>query len=66
MAKKTYTAKTAINHDQVDYAEGDSIELDDKTEAPALIAVGAIDETPVKKAAAKSAKDTDPGAAGAI
>ena len=66
MTLKTYTAKTAINHNKVDYAEGDPIELDDKIDAPALIAVGAIDENPVKKAAAKSARDTDSGSAGAI
>lgn len=52
MAKKTYVAKTAINHNQEDFAVGDPIELDDKTEAPALLAVEAIEEAP-KKAAAK-------------
>lgn len=53
MAKKTYTAKTVIHHNQVEYAEGDEIELDDKTEAPELLAVGAIELAPAKKAAAK-------------
>jgi hypothetical protein len=53
MAKKTYAAKTQIEHDKVTYMEGEPIELDDKTEAPALLAVGAIEETSAKKAAAK-------------
>lgn len=53
MDTKTYTAKTPIKHDEKDYAVGDLIELDDKTEAPQLILVYAIEETPAKKAAAK-------------
>lgn len=53
MPKKTYVAKTPINHDQKDYAVGDSIELDDKTEAPALLDVAAIELDTTKKAAAK-------------
>ena len=42
MAKKSYTAKKDILHDGERYAEGDRIELDEKTEAPPLMAVGAI------------------------
>lgn len=54
MAKKTYVAKTPINYSGEPFAEGDPIELDDKTEAPALLAVGAIAPAePVKTAAAK-------------
>ena len=53
MAKKTYTAKTPINHNGEDYAVGDPLELDDKTEAPQLLAVQAIEPAPEKKAAAK-------------
>lgn len=53
MAKKTYVAKTVIKHNDVDYVDGDPIELDDKTEAPQLLAVNAIEEAPAKKAAAK-------------
>lgn len=49
MAKKTYTAKTQIQHNGEDFAEGDSIELDDKTEAPQLLAVGAIELAPAAK-----------------
>lgn len=56
MAKKTYTAKTPIQHDNKDYAEGDPIELDDKTEAPQLLAVGAIEPPAAKKAAEKAAE----------
>lgn len=53
MTKKAYTAKTPINHDGEDYAVGDSLELDDKTEAPQLIGVDAIEPAPAKKAAEK-------------
>jgi hypothetical protein len=53
MTIKTYTAKTPIKHNGEDIAVGDTVDLDDKTEAPQLIAVDAIDETPVKKATAK-------------
>ena len=55
MAKKSYIAKKAIQHNGDLYAEGESIDLDEKTEAPQLIAVGAIELAPEsKKAAAKS------------
>lgn len=54
MAKKTYTVKTPIDYSGELFAEGDPIELDDKTAAPQLLAVGAIEETTAaKKAAAK-------------
>lgn len=53
MTKKAYTAKTPINHDGKDYAIGNPIELDDKTEAPQLIGVDAIEPVPAKKAAEK-------------
>lgn len=53
MAKKTYVAKTPINHNQQDYAVGAPIELDDKTESPALLDVGAVELDTTKKAAAK-------------
>lgn len=53
MAKKTYLAKTPIEHDGEDFAIGDPIELDDKTQAPQLLAVEAIELAPEKKAAAK-------------
>ncbi|HRF12578.1 MAG TPA: hypothetical protein PLR37_10660 [Candidatus Accumulibacter phosphatis] len=48
MAKKTYTALTTINHDGEPYAAGDPIELDDKTQAPQLLSIGAI-EAPAQK-----------------
>lgn len=51
MAKKSYVAKTPIQYNGNDYAEGDPIELDDKTEAPQLLAVNAIEEAPKKTAA---------------
>ena len=54
LAKKSYIAKKAIQHDGELYAEGDPIELDDKTEAPALLAVEAIEPVETKKAAAKA------------
>lgn len=54
MAKKNYTAKTPIQHNGTDFAEGDQIELDDKTEAPQLLAVSAIElAPPAKKTEAK-------------
>lgn len=53
MTKKTYTAKTPINHNGEDYAVGDPLELDDKTEAPQLLAVEAIEPAPAKKTAEK-------------
>lgn len=52
MAKKSYTVKTPVNHSNEDFAVGDLIELDDKTDAPPLLAVDAIEEAP-KKGAAK-------------
>lgn len=56
MAKKTYIANTPIQHDGEDYAEGDKIELDDKSEAPALLAVAAVElATDEQPTAAKSA-----------
>lgn len=48
MAQKTYTALTTITHDGERYGVGDPIELDDKTQAPQLLAVGAI-EAPAQK-----------------
>ncbi len=55
MAKKSYIAKKAILHNGEPYAEGESIELDEKTEAPQLMAVDAIEPAPeAKKAAAKA------------
>jgi hypothetical protein len=48
MAKKTYIAKTAIEHNKEAYTEGEELSLDDKTEAPALLAVKAIEEAPEK------------------
>lgn len=56
MAKKTYTALTTINHDGELYAVGDPIELDDKKQAPQLLAVGAIEATAQKARAASSEK----------
>lgn len=54
MAKKSYIAKKAIQHNGELYAEDDPIELDEKTEAPQLLAVGAVELAPeTKKAAAK-------------
>lgn len=53
MAKKQYTAKTPITYNDVDYAVGDPIELDDKIDAPQLLQVDAIEPAPEKKAAAK-------------
>lgn len=42
MSKKNYTVKTPVNHDQVDYAPGSHIELDE-THAKPLLAIGAIE-----------------------
>lgn len=53
MAKKSYIAKTPIDYNGVLYAEGDPIELDDKTEAPALLAVQAIAPASAKASAGK-------------
>lgn len=53
MAKKTYLAKTAITHNDTNYVEGDTIELDDKTEAPQLLAVNAVELSTKKSAAEK-------------
>ncbi len=53
MAKKQYIAKTPIQHNGDDFAEGDPIELDDKTEAPALLAVNAVEPDSTKKTATK-------------
>lgn len=51
MAKKTYQALTTINHDGELYAAGDPIELDDKKQAPQLLAVGAIEAASKPRAA---------------
>lgn len=56
MAQKTYTALTPITHDGELYAAGDPIELDDKTQAPQLLAVGAIEAKAQKARAASSEK----------
>lgn len=48
MAKKTYTALTAIHHDGEEYAAGDPVDMDDKRDAPALLAVGAIEPAAAK------------------
>lgn len=56
MAKKSYTVKTPVNHNNEDFAAGDSIELDDKTEAPALLAVAAIEPAGKKSAVAGEPK----------
>ncbi len=49
MATKSYIAKTPITYNGEDYAEGEQIDLDDKVDAPQLLAVDAIE--PVKAAA---------------
>lgn len=49
MARKTYTTKTPVQHDGKNFVEGDPIELDDKTEAPQLLAVDAIELAPAAK-----------------
>lgn len=43
MAKKLYTALTAITHDGERYETGETIELDDRKDAPQLVLVGAIE-----------------------
>lgn len=43
MAKATYKALTAIDFDGERYEPGDPIDLDDKKQAPDLLAVGAIE-----------------------
>lgn len=53
MAKKKYVAKTPITYNNEDYAVGDPIELDDKTEAPQLLQVEAIAPASEKTAVAK-------------
>lgn len=52
--KKTYTCLTTIDHDQQRFAVGDPIELDDKKQAPPLLAVGAIEPPPAAKAEKKA------------
>ena len=56
MAKKAYVAKTPIEHDGKPYAEGETIELDDEIDAPALLAVDAIELAGKKAAAAGDQK----------
>lgn len=51
MATKPYLAKTPIEYNGKPFAEGETLELDDKTEAPQLIAVGAVE--PVEAAKGK-------------
>ncbi len=53
MVKKVYVAKTPIEHDGKPCAEGDPIELDDKIDAPALLAVNAIESAPAAKKSAE-------------
>jgi hypothetical protein len=53
MAKKQYIAKTHITHNNEPFEAGDPIELDDKTEAPELLKVKAIEPAPAKKAETK-------------
>ncbi len=54
MAKKSYIAKKTIQHDGEIFDVDAPIELDEKTEAPQLLAVGAVELAPeTKKAAAK-------------
>lgn len=54
MAKKSYITKTPIRRNDEDIEVGTTIELDDKTEAPQLLDVGAIElDTSKKTAAAK-------------
>lgn len=67
MTKKSYIAKKAILHDGEPYAEGESIDLDEKTEAPQLIAVGAIEPAaeaiePATEAIKPAAETTEPAA----
>ena len=54
MAKKSYIAKKVIQHNGELYAEGDPIDLDDKTEAPQLLAVEAVEPVKTKKSTAES------------
>lgn len=42
MAKKTYVALVAIKHDGEDIEIGEMLDLDDKTQAPALLDVKAV------------------------
>ena len=52
MANKSYITKTPIRRNDEDIEIGSSIELDDKTEAPQLLDVGAIElDTKAKKTA---------------
>lgn len=53
MTTKTYTAKTPIDFNNKHFEPNDPIELDDKKDAPALLAVNAIEEAAPKKVAAK-------------
>lgn len=48
MAKKTYLARTPIDHDGERYEIGEPIELEDKQAAP-LVACGAIGAPPAKE-----------------
>lgn len=50
MAKKTYTALTTITHDGETFVVGEAIELDDKKQAPQLLAVGAVEPAPKARA----------------
>lgn len=53
MVTKNYTVKTPITHNDKNYAVGASIELDDKTEAPQLLGVDAIEPATAAKKAEK-------------
>lgn len=53
MATKKYIAKTPIDFNGEHFEPNDPIELDDKKDAPALLAVSAIEEAAPKKAAEK-------------
>lgn len=55
MAKATYKALTAIDFDGERYEPGEPIDLDDKKDAPALLAVQAIEaaESKTKQQPAK-------------
>lgn len=53
MGKYTVTHLGPVNHDGRDYAEGETIELDDKAAAPA-VASGAVVEAAKAKGKAKA------------
>lgn len=56
MTKKTYIALVRIKHDGEDFEIGETLELDDKKDAPALLDVQAIELAAAEEKAQPPAK----------